>query len=60
MLPARPTLGLDPGERAGGGEEGGGDTQGRTGGPFSEWALGSQGPSPLDEGRGGCHLFLGD
>lgn len=42
MLLGSSALGLEPGESAGGGEAGRGDTRGsRTGGPFSELGLGS-------------------
>lgn len=59
MLLARSALGLERGEREQQiGEE---EMQGTDWGSFLRAGSGvSQGLSPLDEGRGGCHSFFGD
>lgn len=57
MLPARSALGLEPGEgRRVVGEKG---LQGRTWRLFSRAGAGVSG-TPGNEGKGGCHSFLGD
>ena len=58
MLPARSALGLEPGERAGGGGRGGGTHRAGLE-AFLRAGAGVLG-TPGNEGKGGCHSFLGD